>query len=178
VTNLVADSPRKRILFVTRRTEDRRQQAELWEFNAETSKLRPLAKLGHQQRPRNYAAIQGDTLVLGDVWIVAWNLKTDKSEVWANYNVGDLPVNHRLWLPQATAPVFCKGLIWWANTSGLLGELTPATGAAENHLLEASHAKPLESSYESYLFPVDDKRFLMYHGGVLTLVTPGERTAK
>lgn len=68
------------MLFVTRRTEDRRQQAELWEFSAETAEFRQLAKLGHQQRPRNYAAIQGDTLVLGDVWIVAWNLKTDKSE--------------------------------------------------------------------------------------------------
>ncbi len=178
VTNLVADAARHRVLFVTRRTEDRRQQAELWEFNAQTSKFRQLAKLGHQQYPRNFALIQGDKLVLGDVWIVAWNLKTEKSEVWSNYNVGDLPVNHRLWLPQCITPVFCKEAIWWVNANGLLGELTPATAATENHLLEASHAKPLESQYGNYLYPVDDKRFLMYHGGTLTLVTPGERTAK
>ncbi len=178
VTNLVADPPRKRVLFVTRRTEENRRLAELWEFNAETSKIRHLAKLGHQQLHRNYMAIQGDSLVLGDVWIVAWNLKTEKSEVWSNYNVGDLPVNHRLWLPQCQTPVFCKGSIWWVNPNGLLGELTPATTATDNHLLPASNAKPLESQYGNYLFPVDDKRFLMYHGGTLTLVTPGERTAK
>lgn len=178
VTNLVADPPRKRVLFVTRHTVENRRLAELWEFSAETSKFRHLAKLGHQQLQRNYAAIQGDTLVLGDVWIVAWNLKTEKSEVWSNYNVGDLPTNHRLWLPQCQTPVFCKGSIWWVNPNGLLGELTPATVATDNHLLPASLAKPLESQYGNYLFPVDDKRFVMYHGGVLTLVTPGERTAK
>ena len=172
VPHLLFDASRDRLLILIRNRREHGGKLELWQQPPQGN-LSLVHALAAPQLRHVSARLRGNELTLSDTWIARWNLATGKHDIHANYALGSLQPTRRIWIPFTNEPTICSGWVWWIQHDGTLGSYAFPNGQPQYHRVpEFLAGKPLDSSDESYLAPIDDTRFLAYYAQRLWLVTP------
>ena len=179
-TGIVPDPGRERLLFLIRFIQDGKQEpGEFWEYRPKTQAFRRLLEFSLSRQDHwAISAISEDRLVISSfIWMVTYDLTTDRPFVVGNYPLGPLlPLNRQQHIRQfLQQPVMCADRLWSAQGQSLEGKLTALRLDAGDDRVIPVDLPPLDKDeiYAGwYVAPIDNKRFLWSNHHRLWLVTP------